>query len=119
MKPNLSRHHKRCRSNGGSDKKSNLSYVPQKRHSAYHYLFSNSLPPDMCDLITRLLRNDKTLSPRHFMEWKKLVGSRSPEKAMKYLNASFIDPRYILDCFKGGVDGLWYVYHIQILDYDP
>lgn len=36
-----SKHHKKCRSNGGGDEPKNLSFVSQKQHQSWHYLFQN------------------------------------------------------------------------------
>jgi hypothetical protein len=37
----MTRHHRRCRSNGGSNDDSNISIVPERLHIAYHQLFKN------------------------------------------------------------------------------
>ena len=42
MEPNLSRHHRKCKSNKGTNNPSNLVYVPLSHHRAFHTLFGNS-----------------------------------------------------------------------------
>jgi len=37
----LTVHHRLCKSNGGGDEESNLSYVPHHLHVSFHNLFSN------------------------------------------------------------------------------
>lgn len=67
----LTVHHRRCRSNGGSDNPENLSYVTEKKHQAWHILFSNKtpaqivqilndvwLPPDVKLFITKITKNE-------------------------------------------------------------
>jgi hypothetical protein len=39
-----SRHHRKCRSLGGSDHKRNISLVPPAQHRAWHTLFENMTP---------------------------------------------------------------------------
>lgn len=46
-KHTMTRHHKKCRSNGGTDDWSNLSYVPQIQHRAWHTLFKNDKPEEI------------------------------------------------------------------------
>jgi hypothetical protein len=36
-----SRHHRKCRSNGGTDESRNISWVNKYDHQAYHMLFQN------------------------------------------------------------------------------
>lgn len=36
-----SRHHRKCRSNGGTNDKENIVYVSQVAHRAFHTLFAN------------------------------------------------------------------------------
>lgn len=59
-----SRHHKRCVSNGGQlfeNGQCNISVVRKDDHAKWHDLFSNLLPPTICEVI-----NQKWLDPR----WK-------------------------------------------------
>ncbi len=39
MKPKLTRHHKKCRANGGTDEPENISMLPEKYHTSWHTLF--------------------------------------------------------------------------------
>ena len=70
----LTVHHRRCRSNGGSDNPENLSYVTEKKHQAWHLLFSNKtpaqivqllndvwLPPDIKLFITKISKNEPAI----------------------------------------------------------
>lgn len=41
MKKPASIHHRKCRSNGGSNHQNNISYVTKKEHEAWHTLFFN------------------------------------------------------------------------------
>jgi hypothetical protein len=73
----LTRHHLQCRSNGGSNKDSNISMVPRNQHQFWHGLFSNMLPPTICHII-----NDKWLDRR----WKLIcVDIRHADKVENFL----------------------------------
>jgi hypothetical protein len=61
MSPKKSKHHRKCRSNGGSNDLSNLSFIKEKEHTAWHYLFQNYEAGKIALLIT-----DKFLDP----EWE-------------------------------------------------
>lgn len=65
IKHGESRHHKRCKSNGGGLRDDNghcnISIVKQVDHNAWHMMFSNLLPPTICEII-----NQKWLDAR----WK-------------------------------------------------
>ena len=37
----MTRHHRTCRANGGTDEPENISIVPRKRHEAWHTLFGS------------------------------------------------------------------------------
>ena len=47
----LTRHHLQCKSNGGSNDRKNISYVTHIHHNSWHTLFSNLLPPVICQII--------------------------------------------------------------------
>ncbi len=49
-----SRHHRRCRSNGGDDSFANISRVSKVQHECWHTLFSNMKPPDIATLINEV-----------------------------------------------------------------
>jgi hypothetical protein len=57
MRKGESRHHLRCRSNGGElldDKgRMNISVVRQVDHDHWHALFSNLLPETICEIINK------------------------------------------------------------------
>jgi len=40
----MTRHHRKARSNGGSDTNDNISFVEKKKHEAYHTLFDRKHP---------------------------------------------------------------------------
>jgi hypothetical protein len=48
------KHHRRCRSNGGSNAKSNLSFVKSNQHRAYHLLFQNFQAPRIAQLLNEV-----------------------------------------------------------------
>ena len=48
-----SRHHRKCRSNGGSSSFSNISRVDAKQHESWHNLFGNAEPRVIADIINR------------------------------------------------------------------
>lgn len=70
----ITAHHRRCRSHGGGDNPENISYVPEKKHQAWHVLFSNKtpaqivqllndvwLPPDVKLFITKITKNESAI----------------------------------------------------------
>ena len=46
------RHHRRCRSNGGSDCDATLSIVEEKKHKAFHCLFGTSHPVEIARILS-------------------------------------------------------------------
>lgn len=50
--PRDSRHHKRCKSNGGTNEASNISMVTTAQHQAYHLLFRNNPPQVIASILT-------------------------------------------------------------------
>jgi hypothetical protein len=48
-----SRHHRKPRSRGGSNQSWNISVVSQKHHDAWHEMFSNLDPFQICEQINR------------------------------------------------------------------
>lgn len=49
----MDKHHRMCRSNGGSNKPDNISLVPSHQHRAWHTLFANLLPPQIAEIINK------------------------------------------------------------------
>lgn len=49
----LTKHHRKCKSLGGSDQESNISIVPHDMHVAFHKLFGNATAGQ----IARMLNN--------------------------------------------------------------
>ena len=50
----MTRHHRRCRSNGGGNESENISWVSDNCHKAWHINFSNFQPHTIAHII-----NDK------------------------------------------------------------
>lgn len=48
----LTRHHRRCKSNGGTNEASNISMVTEEQHRAYHLLFKNHPPQVVASILT-------------------------------------------------------------------
>lgn len=59
-KHSLTKHHRLCRSCGGTNHPDNISYVPCYHHEAWHTLFSNLDAPTICAII-----NQKWLDPQY------------------------------------------------------
>jgi len=49
----MSKHHRRPRSQGGSDAEYNLSFVPQSEHHHWHSFAGNLTPEEICEKINR------------------------------------------------------------------
>jgi hypothetical protein len=47
------RHHRKCRSNGGTNDARNISIVDQTQHRAYHCLFQNMTPEEVAKVLTK------------------------------------------------------------------
>jgi len=48
------KHHRKCRSNGGDSQPSNIVYVPKRHHEAWHRLFQNLEAHAIAELINEL-----------------------------------------------------------------
>lgn len=46
------RHHRRCRTNGGSDHEENISIVEEDKHKAFHCLFGTCHPVEIARILT-------------------------------------------------------------------
>jgi hypothetical protein len=44
-------HHRRCRSNGGTDARSNISVVTDVQHKAFHTLFGNATTEVIAEIL--------------------------------------------------------------------
>lgn len=62
----ITKHHRRCKSNGGGDEESNISYVPASKHQAYHTLFQNMEAYEIAELL-----NNVWIDRRHFFVVKR------------------------------------------------
>jgi len=60
-KVKLHKHHRKCRSNGGSNHKSNISVVKANKHDSWHHLFKNFDAQKIADVI-----NEKWLDPEYY-----------------------------------------------------
>jgi len=48
------KHHRKCRSNGGNSEARNISIVSNKQHEAWHTLFENKDPYEIVTIINRV-----------------------------------------------------------------
>ncbi len=48
------KHHRKCLSNGGSDMSFNISNVSIVKHRAWHTLFANCTPQEICKIINNI-----------------------------------------------------------------
>lgn len=48
----LSRHHRKCKTNGGTNSSRNISVVPVVQHQAWHTLFQNYKAEKIAEIIT-------------------------------------------------------------------
>lgn len=58
----MSRHHRRPRSNGGSNHPNNISMVKLNQHRAYHTLFANYNPYVIAEIL-----NDVWIDPEYVL----------------------------------------------------
>ena len=58
----LTKHHRRCKSNGGGNEPENISMVKRELHQAYHLIFQNKPPERMAELL-----NELWIDPRYEM----------------------------------------------------
>ena len=54
MRRHTTKHHRKPRSLSGGDEKSNISKVPDKKHRAFHLLFSNLTVFKMAELLNKV-----------------------------------------------------------------
>lgn len=47
----MGKHHRKCRSNGGTDDPQNISIVPVFKHRSYHNLFQNGTPEEVARIL--------------------------------------------------------------------
>ena len=50
----VSRHHRKCKSHGGSNCARNISIVPFHKHRAYHLLFQNMHVRDIAEYLNQV-----------------------------------------------------------------
>ena len=50
-KPRMSRHHRKCKSLGGTNAFENLVVIPMKEHRAWHLIFDNKPAPQIAGII--------------------------------------------------------------------
>lgn len=47
------RHHRKPASRGGGNEDRNICLIPRKYHEAYHLLFANGSPEEVCDILNK------------------------------------------------------------------
>ena len=47
------RHHRKPKSLGGGNEDRNIALIPRKFHEAYHLLFANGSPEEVCDVLNK------------------------------------------------------------------
>lgn len=114
----LTRHHRKPKSRGGTDHRSNISYVTQKDHNAWNILFDN-LPP--ISILRRLVeyvhyfgtnrRMKLTYEPkmkfltnknigRKYYAWNTLFANLTIEQIIEKINNTWLDPEFRLYVIK-------------------
>lgn len=68
-------HHRRPRSQGGTDTQRNLSIIPAHKHQAWHLLFDNKSPYEIAAIINAIY-----LDPDYFFVCKRKENYRGPDK---------------------------------------
>jgi len=66
VKKVLTKHHRKCKSNGGNDDPKNISIVTEKMHQAWHTLFGNKNPEEISQVI-----NSVWIDPAYYLECRK------------------------------------------------
>jgi len=67
-KEKYTRHHRKCKSHGGSDLPNNISMVTEKRHEAWHTLFENKTTEQIVQEL-----NDVWINPEYVVSFEKVV----------------------------------------------
>jgi hypothetical protein len=93
MESVLTRHHRRPRAQGGSNKKYNISLVREKCHRNWHILFDGTLSPEMIAL--RMNRPER-FRPRQAQAWEELFGDKSKRQIARYVTEIFVDPAFTI-----------------------
>lgn len=62
----MTKHHRKCRSNGGTDSPKNISIVSEKSHQAWHTIFQDMNPEEIAQVI-----NSVWLDPAYYFECRK------------------------------------------------
>lgn len=91
-------HHRLPTSRGGTNKHENISYVPDKQHRAYHYLFGNMIPEELIkEFNDNYAHIDwKTLSIKKQEALHALWGNYGIKEIIQDLNTRWIDPNKTL-----------------------
>lgn len=66
MRKKLTRHHRKCKSNGGTDLPTNISMVPESHHRAWHILFGNKGVEQIVELL-----NDVWVDPYYKVTYER------------------------------------------------
>lgn len=50
----ITKHHRKMRCHGGGNEEANISYVPRKKHQAFHTVFGNMTTPQMVKVLNEV-----------------------------------------------------------------
>jgi len=75
----MTRHHRKCKSNGGTNEDRNISVIPSWKHRCWHLLFNNREAPNIARYI-----NNVFLDP----DWE-LVARRKGEKTLQFIPRNY------------------------------
>jgi len=78
----LTRHHRKPRSQGGGHEGENISHVPEKLHQAYHLLFANLTAKRIADIL-----NEHFIDPEYQMV-------AIPKEALDAVRKALLENRY-------------------------
>lgn len=70
----LSRHHRKCKSHGGTNAKRNISIVRSDHHEAYHLLFGNRNPKEVASFLNKIW-----IDPDYYLVVKRRRNDQSKE----------------------------------------
>lgn len=91
---NQTRHHRLPTSRGGTNDPKNISFVSEKEHRAYHYLFINMTPDELSkEFNDKYAHTDWNTLPYKTKEaLHNLFGNKGIKEIVKDLNERWIDP---------------------------
>jgi hypothetical protein len=110
----LTRHHRKLKSDNGSTHRSNISFVPLRKHRAWHILYDD-LPPKLIienfrqdyevfgidvvksDLMKKLHEgwaNSSHQKIKRSQAWQTLFADKTLEEVVREINTIWLDPAY-------------------------